>query len=70
MARGLTVLAGKTLSCHCEKRSQDNGWPIPLTSLMDDIAALEHVLERTSGPAVVVGHAYGGAVIAGPDDSR
>jgi pimeloyl-ACP methyl ester carboxylesterase len=44
--------------------------PIPLTSLTEDIAALEHVLQRTSGPAVLVGHAYGGAVIAGPHDSR
>jgi pimeloyl-ACP methyl ester carboxylesterase len=44
--------------------------PIPLTSLTEDIAALEHVLERTAGPAVLVGHAYGGAVIAGSNDSR
>jgi pimeloyl-ACP methyl ester carboxylesterase len=44
--------------------------PIPLTSLEEDIAALERVLERTSGPAVLAGHAYGGAVIAGPNDDR
>jgi pimeloyl-ACP methyl ester carboxylesterase len=44
--------------------------PIPLTSLMDDIAALQRVLERTNGPVVLVGHAYAGAVIAGPNDSR
>src|SRR5882724_5194339 len=44
--------------------------PIPLTSLTDDIAALQRVLERTSGPAVLVGHAYGGAVIAGQVDDR
>ena len=44
--------------------------PVPLTSLSDDIAALDRVLERTDGPAVVVGHAYGGAVIAGPSDDR
>jgi pimeloyl-ACP methyl ester carboxylesterase len=37
--------------------------PIPLTSLSDDIAALTRTLERTSGPVVLVGHAYGGAVI-------
>lgn len=43
--------------------------PIPLTSLMDDIAALTRALERTDGPVVLVGHAYGGAVIAGPCDS-
>jgi pimeloyl-ACP methyl ester carboxylesterase len=39
--------------------------PIPLTSLTDDIAAIQQVLERTSGPAVLAGHAYAGAVIAG-----
>jgi pimeloyl-ACP methyl ester carboxylesterase len=44
--------------------------PIPLTSLEEDIAALERVLERTNGPSVLVGHAYGGAVIAGPNDDR
>ena len=44
--------------------------PIPLTSLSEDIAALQHVLERTGGPVVMVGHAYGGAVIAGLNDDR
>ena len=44
--------------------------PIPLTSLTEDIAALERVLERTRGPLVLVGHAYAGAVIAGPKSDR
>jgi pimeloyl-ACP methyl ester carboxylesterase len=44
--------------------------PIPLTSLSDDIAALSRSLERTNGPIVLVGHAYAGAVIAGPTDER
>jgi pimeloyl-ACP methyl ester carboxylesterase len=44
--------------------------PIPLTSLTDDIAALQRVIERTTGPIVLTGHAYGGAVIAGADDDR
>jgi pimeloyl-ACP methyl ester carboxylesterase len=44
--------------------------PIPLTSLTEDIAALERVIERTSGPVVLVGHAYGGAVIAGAKNDR
>ncbi|WP_213804163.1 alpha/beta hydrolase [Granulicella sp. dw_53] len=44
--------------------------PIPLTSLTDDIAALQRVLERTTGPVILAGHAYGGAVIAGSHDSR
>jgi hypothetical protein len=38
--------------------------PLPLTSLADDIAALDRVLERLDGPVVLVGHAYAGAVIA------
>ncbi|MBV8209642.1 MAG: alpha/beta hydrolase [Burkholderiaceae bacterium] len=37
--------------------------PIPLTSLTDDVAALSGALERTSGPVLLAGHAYGGAVI-------
>src|SRR5207249_6150752 len=32
--------------------------PIPLTSLTNDIAALNQALERTSGPVVLAGHAY------------
>src|SRR6201989_1598781 len=39
--------------------------PLPLTSLPDDVAALERALERIDGPGVLVGHAYAGAVIAG-----
>jgi pimeloyl-ACP methyl ester carboxylesterase len=39
--------------------------PLPLTSLPDDIAALDRTLERVAGPVVLVGHAYAGAVIAG-----
>jgi len=37
--------------------------PIPLTSLSDDVAALDRVLERTDGSVVLVAHAYAGAVI-------
>jgi pimeloyl-ACP methyl ester carboxylesterase len=37
--------------------------PIPLTSLPDDVAALDRALDRVGGPAVLVGHAYAGAVI-------
>jgi len=44
--------------------------PIPLTSLTDDVAVLHHVLERTSGPVVLVGHAYAGAVIAAATEER
>jgi hypothetical protein len=37
--------------------------PLPLTSLGDDVAALDRVLERIDGPVVLAGHAYAGAVI-------
>lgn len=43
---------------------------IPLTSLSDDVAALNRALERTSGPLVLAAHAYGGAVIAGARQDR
>ena len=46
-AAGLTVVAA----------------PLPLTSLKDDVAALERTLARVAGPVVLVGHAYAGAVI-------
>ena len=44
--------------------------PIPLTSLLDDIAALDRALDRTSGSVVLVAHAYAGAVIAGTNNER
>jgi pimeloyl-ACP methyl ester carboxylesterase len=37
--------------------------PLPMTSLADDVAALDRMLERVEGPVVVAGHAYAGAVI-------
>ena len=44
--------------------------PLPLTSLADDVAALDRTLERVDGPVVLVGHAYAGAVIAGDPRAR
>ncbi|MFY9640248.1 MAG: alpha/beta hydrolase [Rhodomicrobium sp.] len=44
--------------------------PLPLTSLADDVAALDRTLERVSGPAVLAGHAYAGAVIAATHDEK
>src|SRR6516162_2989202 len=44
--------------------------PIPLTSLSDDIAALDRALERTNGPVVLAAHAYAGAVIAASTSRR
>lgn len=36
---------------------------LPLTSLEDDVAATLATLDQFGGPAVLVGHSYGGAVI-------
>lgn len=54
LSKGLNVLAA----------------PIPLTSLSDDVAALDRALERTHGPVVLVAHAYAGAVIAATTNER
>jgi pimeloyl-ACP methyl ester carboxylesterase len=44
--------------------------PLPLTSLSDDIAALNRAITRTTGPVIVAAHAYAGAVIAGVNEER
>ena len=36
---------------------------IPLTSLTDDVVAVQRLLGRVGGPVVLVAHSYGGAVI-------
>ena len=54
LSKGLNVLAA----------------PIPLTSLSDDVAALNRALERIDGSVVLVAHAYAGAVIAAATSER
>ena len=54
LSKGLNVLAA----------------PIPLTSLSDDVAALDRALERTDGTVILVAHAYAGAVIAAAANER
>jgi pimeloyl-ACP methyl ester carboxylesterase len=44
--------------------------PLPLTTLPNDVAALDQMLERVEGPVVVAGHAYAGAVIGSTSDDR
>jgi pimeloyl-ACP methyl ester carboxylesterase len=44
--------------------------PIPLTTLADDVAAVDRTLERVDGPVVLVGHAYAGAVIGSTRDAK
>ena len=40
----------------------------PLTSFEDDVAATRRVLARQDGPAILVGHSYGGTVITEAGD--
>ncbi len=40
----------------------------PLTSFADDVAAVDRVLARLDGPAILVGHSYGGALISEAGD--
>lgn len=44
--------------------------PLPLTSLADDVAALDRMLERIDGPVVTVANAYAGAVIGSTADEK
>lgn len=44
--------------------------PLPLTSLSDDVRALDRVLERTQGPVILAAHAYAGAVISATTNER
>jgi pimeloyl-ACP methyl ester carboxylesterase len=42
----------------------------PATSLADDVAAVDRVLARQDGPALLVGHSYGGVVITEAGDAE
>lgn len=44
--------------------------PIPLTSISDDVRALDRCLARIDGPVVLAAHAYAGAVISGTKSER
>lgn len=44
--------------------------PLPLTSFADDVSALNRTLERVSGPIVLIGHAYAGAVMGATSDRK
>jgi len=44
--------------------------PLPLTSLSEDVGALDRVLGRIEGEIVLVGHAYAGAVIGATRNDR
>jgi pimeloyl-ACP methyl ester carboxylesterase len=44
--------------------------PLPMTTLADDAAMLDHVLERVEGPVVLAAHAYAGAVIGSTTNEK
>ncbi len=44
--------------------------PLPLTSLSDDVAAIDRASERVPGQFVLVGHAYAGAVVGSTRNQR
>ncbi|QQN62179.1 alpha/beta hydrolase [Bradyrhizobium diazoefficiens] len=44
--------------------------PIPLTSVSDDIRALDRCLARIERPSLLAAHAYAGAVISGSKNER
>jgi pimeloyl-ACP methyl ester carboxylesterase len=44
--------------------------PIPLTSLADDVDALDRTIDRTEGPVVVAGHAYAGGIVGATKHPR
>jgi pimeloyl-ACP methyl ester carboxylesterase len=43
---------------------------LALNTLSDDIATVQRALERTTGPVVLVGHAYSGVVVGSIRDDR
>jgi len=49
---------------------EDDGYPViavqnPLISLANDVETTKRVIDAQTGPVIVVGHSYGGAVIGG-----
>ena len=42
----------------------------PLSSLEDDVSATERIVEKQDGPAILVGHSWGGAVITQAGSSQ
>jgi NAD(P)-dependent dehydrogenase (short-subunit alcohol dehydrogenase family) len=64
------VAGGDVIAPLQAKRLDVMAAPIPLTSLSEDAAALEHALERTDGPIVLAAHAYAGAVIGASTNRR
>jgi|SRR5882757_3131458 len=51
----ITLLAGQGVRATAAQ--------LPLTTLGDDVAAVDRTIDRADGPVVLVGHAYGGTVV-------
>jgi pimeloyl-ACP methyl ester carboxylesterase len=56
---------GKVITLLQNKGFNVTAAQLPLSSLDDDIRATRNLLSTQKGPAVLVGHSYGGAVITG-----
>ena len=56
---------GKVITLLPEKEFNVTAAQLPLTSLADDIRVTRNLLSMQTGPTVLVGHSYGGAVITG-----
>ncbi len=61
-ARVITALAAEGVKVQAA--------PLPLTSLADDVEALDRSLDRAEGMVVLAGHAYAGAVIGATRSER
>src|SRR5215472_3813510 len=44
--------------------------PIPMTSLSDDVRAIDRIVERTSGTVLLGAHAYSGAVVSATTSAK
>ena len=58
------IKLGTVIAALKEEDVKVSAAPLPLTSLSNDVAALNRSLQRTEGVIVLAGHAYAGAVIA------
>ena len=54
---------GRVIAGLCRAGIPATAAPIPLTTLDDDVKAVERAIDRTEGPVILVGHAYAGGVV-------
>ena len=68
-APGPTARAGSASTTSCARGYNVSVVQNPLTSLADDVAAVDRVLARQEGATLLVGHSYGGVVITEAGDA-